>query len=1081
MKRIKLLLLSAFVCFGMYNAMAQTKVSGQVTSSEDGQPIPGVTVIVKGLSGVGTSTNIEGKYFLTVPSAGKILVFSYIGYQPQDISLDGKSTINVVLVADSKKLDEVVVTALGISRSKKSLGYSIQEVSGDKVNTVKESNFINSLSGKVTGVQIKPSNTMGGSANIVIRGASSLLNSNQALFVIDGVPVDNSNTNSAGQMSGRGGYDFGNAAMDVNTEDIESISVLKGAASAALYGSRAANGVVLITTKKGSKKKGMGVSVSSNIQFSSFDESTMPKIQKEYGAGYGASFIPFDINGDGIDEDLCPTSDDASWGYKFDPNKMVVQWKNLNPASPDYGVATPWVAGAHDYRYFFRTGVNYTNSVSVEGSNELGSFRLAYSNSDETGLLPNSSFKKNTISLNSSLNVNKKVKIDANANFTQNKGLGRYGTGYNAGNPMSSFGEWFQSNVDFKELSENYITKDGRQLAWNYGDPTVKYSPAHYWDNPYWLRYKNYENDKRNRFFGYTKLSYEILSGLTFETRASEDFYSELQEERWAAGSSDTNGNPYYTKYQREFSEFNLESYLRYNKTFTDFSLNGLLGSSWRNQSIISTFASTSGGLAVPDLYAISNSKSAATVTESEIPSSILSGFANVSVGWKNLIYIEATGRVDKSSTLPDKNNTFFYPSVSLSFVLSELDMVRNLSFLSFSKIRGNYAEVGNSAPAQKIYNAFDVNKPWGTQPTNSVGSTFYNPILKPEKSKTLEFGFESRFLKDRIGFDIAIYRKNSFDQIVPISISRASGLNSMYMNVGKIENKGIEVTLNAKPVLTNNFKWDVNINWFANRNQVVDLGGSIKNITLFSAWDVSVNATEGEPYGTIKGRNFIFKDGKTVVYSPADEAAGLGKAGMYKRSDQDEILGNVNPVWNGGITNTFSYKGFSLSTLIDIQHGGSIYSVGNKYGMSTGLYEQTAGLNDKGNPKRDLVSKGGGIIFSGSVYADGTPNKTYIEANTWATAYDYDVLPTAQYVYDASYVKFREMTFSYKLASSIIKKTPFTAIELSVVGRNLWIISKNTPGFDPEASLSSGNLQGIEYGCYPTTKTYGFNIKVNF
>lgn len=1079
MKRL-CVFLACLVLVGINLAQAQTvRVTGTVTSSEDGMPIPGVSVVVKGTT-IGGITNIDGKYEFNVPTDAQTLMFSFVGLKTQEVAIAGRTVIDVVMEPETKELEEVVVTALGVTRQKKALGYAVQEVSGKDLNKVKETNFVNAISGKVAGVQIKPSNTMGGSANIVIRGNSSLLGNNQALFVIDGVPVDNSNTNSSNQTSGWGGYDYGNAAMDVNPEDIESISVLKGAASAALYGSRAANGVVLITTKKGRKQKGIGVTVNSGVQWSKFDVKTMPEHQKEYGGGYGEYFYEYDYNGDGIDEEACPTGDDASWGYKFDPNRMVVQWKNLNPASPDYGKPTPWVAAEHDFKYFFKTGINYTNSIAIDGSNENGTFRLSYANMDEKGLLPNSSIKKNTVGFNGSYNFTKKIKVETNANFVQTKGLGRYGTGYDAGNPMSSFAEWFQTNVDFKDLEENYITPDGRQLGWNYEDPTDPASKPYYWDNPYWLRYKNFENDKRDRIYGYVKLNYEIVSGIVWETRFSNDFYSELQEERWAVNSSVTNGSPYYTKFNRSFAEYTAESFLKFNKTISDFALFGLLGASTRQNKIESTYASTSGGLSIPNLYSISNSISAATVTESDISSGLNAFFANLSVGYKNMVYLDLTGRNDISSTLPKDNRSYFYPSASLSFVLSEISSVKELGFLSFSKIRANWAQVGNSAAPYRIYNAYDVNKPWGSQPLNSVSGDFFNPKLKPERIQNLEFGLEMKFLNDRLGFDIASYTKRSYDQIVPINISRASGLNRMYMNVGEIENKGFEVTLTGKPVVTSDFTWNINVNWFTNKNKVVSLDEQVDNITLFSAWDVSVNATVGEPYGAIKGTNYVFKDGKKVVYSPAEELAHEGTAGMYKKTENDEVLGNINPDWNAGITNTFTYKNFSLSGLIDIQKGGDIYSVNMKYGMSTGLFKETAGLNDKGKPKRDPVASGGGIIYEG-VYADGTPNTTYMEANTWGTAYDYEQLPTAHYIYDASFVKLRELSLTYSLPSKFISKTPFTGLEISFVGRNLWIIHKNAPNFDPEASLSSGNNQGIEFGNYPATKTLGFNVRVSF
>jgi len=1071
MKKITLML--AFLAFiGLQAVLAQTTVTGTVTD-KSGAPVPGATVIPEGNPQFGSLTEADGTYKLDVPAGVESLIFSFIGMETQRVAINGQSSVNVVMLSTDVMTDEVVITALGVSREKKSLGYAVQEIGGEEVNAVKETNFVSSLSGKVAGVNIKSPNTMGGSANVVIRGSNSLLGNNQALFVIDGVPVDNSNTSS--NTGGWGGYDYGNAAMDINPDDIASISVLKGAAASALYGSRASNGVILVTTKSGKKQKGLGVTFTSGIQISQADKASMPKHQKEYGAGYGpyyedptGYFYYGDVDGDGSDDLIVPVSEDASWGAKYDPNLMVLHWYALDPNSPQFGIKTPWVAGANDFTTFFETGVKYDNNISFDAGNEKGSFRFSYSNVDEQGLLPNSSIKRNSFSLKADYKLNDKLTVEGNGTFTTSKALGRFGTGYDAKNPMQSFGQWFQTNVNFEDLKE-YESPEGLHRTWNYSYFTPDELYPIYFDNPYWVRYKNYQNDERNRFFGYTKLAYEITSDLTAHARFSTDFYAEGQEERIAPGSVDLSS---YTNYRRTFNEFNADFYVHYKKMVNDISINAIAGSGMRRNDTYSIFASTMGGLIIPDFYNVSNSVATRYPTERATKSGINSLYANLSFGFKDLVYVDVTGRQDVSSTLPEGNNKYFYPSVSTSFILSEIDAIKGINGLSFAKLRLNWAQVGSDAPAYSTSDNFSQQLNWGGLGLFSMPTTLNNANLKPEIAKSIEAGLEARFIDERLALDFSVYKTNTFDQIMPIDISGASGYSYMYINAGEVENKGIEIALSGTPVKTNDFSWNVNVNWFANRNMVVDLGDDIDNILLFSAWDVSVNATEGEPYGAIKGTNYVFhENGGHIV--DAD--------GMPLMSEKEEVIGNINPDWNMGVSNTINYKNLAFSFLIDIQKGGDVYSVSTKYGRATGVYEETAGLNDKGNPKRDPVSEGGGILFPNTVNADGTPNTTYASQTGWGEATYYTILPTAEYIFDASYVKLREATLSYKLPSNLVSKTPLKGISIAAVGRNLWIIHKNTYHFDPEATLGSGNLQGIESGSYPTARTFGFNLKLEF
>ena len=1095
MKKIALFL-SILLFMGTLIANAQTtELTGVVTSTEDGASIPGVSVSVKGTT-LGTITDIDGNYTLKVPTDASSLIFSFVGMATTEVAIEGKSTINVALENADITVDEVVVTALGIQREKKSLGFSAQEISGEAVSEVKETNFVNSLSGKVAGVNIRQSNTMGGSANVLIRGTTSLTGNNQALFVVDGVPIDNSNNNTSDQTSGWGGYDYGNAAMDINPDDIESITVLKGAAASALYGSRAANGVILVSTKKGKRQKGIGVTINSGVMFSNPDKSTLPQQQNKYGGGYGpfyedatAFFFETDFDGDGNMDLIVPTSEDASWGAKFDPNLSVLHWDALDPTSPKYGIKRPWVAPENDFTYFFGTGVKWTNNVSFEGASDKGNFRLSYTNVDEEGMLPNSNLGRNTINFSSTYNFTEKLSVDASLTYVNTKAVGRAGTGYDEGNVMQSFGQWIQTNVDFKRLEEDYISPDGRQRTWNYGYYD-DLAPI-YFDNPYWVRNMNYQDDERNRFFGNMALNYKLTDWMTFTGRTAMDYYTSIGNERVAVGS---NGTSDFTKVTRTFTERNTDVMLKFNKNVNDFSLNGILGGNFRQNYIETTSGSTVGGLIVPGLYKISNSVSPVSVLETLQKKGMNSAYGQASAGYKNFIYIDVTGRYDVASTLPSDNNAYFYPSISTSLILSELGGMKDVSWLNFAKLRMNYAEVGNDAPIYSTVSTYSQGTNWNDLALFSVNSTLQNSALKPERTKSYEAGLEGRLFNDRLGFDVAVYKSNSYDQIMPVMVTPASGYSRRYVNAGEIQNTGVELTLNATAVKSSDFNWDITLNWYKNNNEVKSLYDDVKNLLITSAWDVSINNMVGEPNGVIKGTNFVYhENGEPMV----DEN------GYYQISDGgNEIIGNVNPDWNAGLMNSFSYKGLTLNVLLDMQQGGDIYSVNTKYGQATGVYEETAGTNVLGNEMRaNVVStidgdlgahfsggiplseaepNSGGTILPG-VKADGTPNDILINSGRWGRAFYYNNSPTARYVLDASYVKLREMSMVYAFPKAWFNNIPIANASFSVVGRNLWIISKNTKHFDPESGLSSGNKQGIESGAYPTPRSIGFNVKIGF
>lgn len=1070
-------------------AFGQTKeVTGKVTDSTGG-PLPNASVREKGTKN-GVTSSADGTFKIKV-KPGAALSISVVGYEQKEVLASGN--LNISLIVESQNLNEVVVTALGIRRNKNLLPYSAQQVLGDEVTKTRSDNFVSSLSGKVSGLEIRQANTLGGSTNVILRGFKSLTGNNQALFVIDGTPFDNSNTANSGQSASRGGYDYGSASADVNPDDIESITVLKGAAATALYGSRAANGVILITTKKG-KKGALGMSVNSGASFGSVDKSTFAKYQHTYGANYGSlndygspdgNFFYFDVNGDGIKDLVTPTTEDASWGARFNPNLQVYQWDAFDKSSPNYLKATPWVAANNDPTTFFENPVSLNNSVFIDGGDDKGTFKLGYTRNNDKGILPNSQINKNLVNFAATYKLNEKLTASATINYSGITGIGRYGTGYDAKNPMTNFRQWWQTNVDMGQLKDAYF-RTKQNVTWNWSDPgSLGFSAPAFWDNPYWDRYENYENDNRSRYYGNVNLNYKVNSWLNILGRVGLDSYDEIQEERVAVGSypsaiGNITTNPPgsgYSRFNRSFRETNYDLLINFDRNIgKNFNLKALVGGNIRQTNVSSILAVTNGGLVIPKLYALANSVNPINAPqENETKVEVDGIFAGATLTYKEMLTLDVTERGDKASTLPSSNNSYYYPSIASGFIFSKL--FPNQTWMTYGKVRANYAEVGNNAPALSVKDTYEHDQlgtatNFGTSPLYSVPSTKNNPNLKPERSKSYEIGIEMSMLKSRIGFDVSYYSTKSVDQILPAAVSNATGYSYIYVNAGDVSNRGIEVSLNAVPVKTKNFSWNININWSKNVSKVLSLYNGSSNLLVQSFGTVTSNATVGEAYGTLRGDNFVYTNGQKTI----------GANGYYLKSGTaNEVIGNVNPEWIGGVNNTLKYKSVSLSFLIDVRKGGSVFSLDQYYGLATGLYPETAGNNDLGNPVRNSVANGGGIINQG-VTADGKANAKRVDISTLFGAYGYYRQPAAAFVYDASYVKLREVALTYSVpAASMAKLAPFKGIDFSVVGRNLWVIHKNLPYSDPEEIVSSGNGQGFQGGAYPSVRNIGFNVRFKF
>lgn len=1059
----------------------QEKTITGTVLDQDNIPLPGTSVVVKGTNN-GTQTDFDGNYSITA-NTGDVLVFSYIGLKTVERTIAVSNTVDVIMEEDTQALEEVVVTALGISREKKSLGYATTELEGDQVNVPGETNVINTLSGKAAGVNITRNNNLGGSTNVVIRGITSINGDNQALFVLDGVPLNNDLGNLNGVSSGGGGYDYGNPIADIDPSIIASVNILKGAAATALYGSRAANGAIIITTKRGVGEERLGVTINSGVTVGRYDKDTFIKYQNEYGQSYfgdvttaSGSFTngfrtTIDLDGDGIIDPLPRYNDDASYGPRFDPNLQIYQWDALVEELPSYLQKSAWVAAENDPSTFFQTAYSVDNTITFTGSNDISDFRATYSNSVQTGIIPNSEIVKNSLSATVGYDLSDKLNVSTNLNYANTRGKGRNGTGYdgaNARNLMTNFRQWWATNVDLEKLRNAY-EMTGRNISWNWSTPDAE--GIEFWDNPYWTVNENIPEDERNRIFGNISLDYKFTDWLSANARISVDHFDELREQRLAIGSV---GVPSFSSYNRRFSEFNYDASLNFNQNFgEDFSVTALVGMNIRRTKTEVLFAQTNGGLIVPNVYALSNSLNPPNPPQENFDKVGVDGvFGSLSLGYKNFLYLDVTGRQDKASTLPLDNNAFFYPSVSSSFVFSNLI---EAGWLTFGKFRANYAEVGNFGTSQSLISPVLLNNAGSFGDINlaTISSTLRNPDLKPETTTSYEAGLEMAFLKNRLGFDAAVYKTNSTDQIIDVAVSTATGFDRKFVNSGEIQNKGVEISLFGSPIKTEDFEWNIRANWSKNQSEVLSLFEGVDNFEVASFQSgVTFNATVGRPYGTLRGSNFVYENGQPVVNQ---------ETGAYEQSELNEEIGDTNPDWIGGVTNSFAYKNLSFSFLIDVRQGGDIYSLDTYYGFGTGLYPETVGTNPLGNPIRNHLDDGGGYVFPG-VAPDGTPNTVLADVSDAVSSGGlFGDLPQAYHVEDGSFVKLREVAFTYNLPSKYLDKLNLQGLSLSLTGSNLWIIHKNMKYSDPEAGFSAGNAQGVQIGAYPTTKNYGVNLKMEF
>ncbi|MBO9204694.1 MULTISPECIES: SusC/RagA family TonB-linked outer membrane protein [Niastella] len=1038
---------------------AQTKtVTGLVKAKTTGAPLAGVTIL--GATIKNTSVSDGGGNFSITVAPNAVLTISHIGYETQQVLIDTATNQLVIeLTPSDKSLDAVVVTALGVSKQRKSLGYATQQLKSADVAEAKESNLVNAFAGKVAGVRV--TNTQGdmGSSRIIIRGETSINGPNEPLFVVDDIPVDNS------QLGAGGSRDYRNAIADINAEDIESISVLKGPNAAALYGSRAAHGVIMIKTKSGKKKQGLGVTINSNTTLSTL--LILPEYQNVFGQGAEGKFSWVDGKS-GVNDYV-----DESWGPKMDGQLITQFFSNGTPA--------PFVAHPNNVRDFFRTGVLLNNSVALEGAGESYNYRIGFGNEKQSGIVPNSEARKNNVSFNAQFTVNPKVKIGVNANYIVDNAPNLPGVGGKRSTSTMLQFTWFGRQVDMEQL-RNYKNANGESFNWNNS----------YYSNPFWVAYENTVSQRRNRFIGGVKLDYAIIDGLNFSFKTGSDYYTDRRKLKIAYG---TNGTPYGSYEEDAFTvnENNTEATLRYNKNINaDFSLDVMAGGNLRSKTFEENDQQAP-KLAVANVYTLANSRD--PLVSSNVYSKLrtISAFASAQVGFRNYAFVNLTARNDRSSTLPVQNMSYYYPSVNASFVLTEAFHIQN-RVLNFARIRGGWSTVGADAQPYQLINTYNFNAPFNGNPQLTTTGTDQNPDLQSESTNSTELGFEAGFWNNRVRLDVSLYNTNSIDQILNVDVSATTGYTKKLMNAGKINNKGIEVQLGVTPVKTRLFQWDVDVNYGANRSKVLKLDdeGLLQNFVMGSYRSVQVIAGVGKAYGTLYGNAYLRDAAGNIVVN----AGGLPQADPNKK-----VLGKYTPNWIGGVTNSFSYNNFHFSFLVDASIGGSLFAGTNSTGSYTGVLAMTLPGRDAehgglyyyypGNKKENgtvALPKGGNAPGGEAVYDDGMIWKGVTTAGNANTT----IIPASQYykaprsieeqfVYSADYVKLREVKLGYTIPARFIRKIKGVSATVSLVGRNLWIIHKNVPNIDPETAFTNGNAQGLEDLGNPTVRSYGLNLNLKF
>ena len=1015
-----------------------TKVTG-VVEDEFG-PVAGASVVIKGTTN-GTMTDMDGHFTLEGVKKGDIIQISFIGFATQDIPYTGQTTLNVKMQEDTQKLDEVVVTALGMKRDKKALGYAMQELKGDELLSSREPNLANSLSGKVSGLQIvRSSNGVGGSSKIVLRGNSSLTGSNQPVMVVDGTPMDNF-TGGVDDVWGNSGADMGNGLSDINPEDIESMTVLKGASAAALYGSRAGNGVILITTKSGKKNEGIGITVNAGITTESI--FLKPDMQNSFGQGSVGAY---------------DNQSRLSWGPKAE-GQMVTDWLGRQVPLQTYD----------NIDAFFRTGTSFNEGVSFQQNIKGTSVFTSINRSDDAGITPESKLNKTNITLRATtfLDEAEKWKIDAKVNYINMNAHNRPIQGVNPSNAFNTIYNLPRS-LNVKEF-KNSVDEEGNMIWWD-----ASKNPQ---ENPYWVTKYRQNNDTRNRLLGNVALKYAPTNWFDIELRGGTDYYTTTKNEKVYAGGN-TSPRGLYNEGSETFYENNYSFLATARKDNLIDRLGGFVtfGGNLMMQKRTKMNASA-GELLVPNLFSLNNGVNKPTVTSELIRRKMNSLYGSLQLNWDGYLFLDVTARNDWSSTMSKANRSYFYPSVSLSAVIS--DMLPKIGgsmpeWFTFAKVRASFAEVGNDLDPYQLYNNFTVGKDENGNTTAAPGNVLFDSTVRSELIKSWEAGFDVRFFNNRLGLDAAWYKTNATRQLLNLPMDPFSGYSSRKVNAGNIQNEGVEVSLNGA-ILDNpkGLSWNATAQFSLNRNKIIDLypGVTLYDIKTLDA--IQIVAVQGSYYGDIYGQTFQRVEDKN---SPYYGQQIVGEDGLPLITTDKSKVGNQSPDWMLGLTNNFAYKGFNLSFLIDFRIGGDLYSA-----TASNLYSRGNAAGTVVNGGRESFVVPNSVVQTPDGYKENTVAVT--PQNYWeriGSTGNYG-LPE-MYTYDATNIRLRNITLGYDFNRAMLKKTPFQRLRLSATCNNVWMIHYNLPGIDPESvSATNTNATGFENGAAPTSRSFTFNVTVGF
>lgn len=1059
------------------SASAQNRtVTGKVTD-ETGSPVPFASIIIKG-SKTGTTSDENGSFILSVAS-GQVLVISAAGMKTLEFPVGNENAITI-RVQNASAMEEVVVTALGIRREKKALGYSMQEVKGDQLTVAKSLDVSSSLAGKVAGVQLvgSPSSSFD-NADIIIRGVRELGGLSAPLFVVDGTITNQS---------------------AVIMDNVEALSVLKGPSATALYGERGRNGVVIITTKKGTRKRTSGVDL--NLGFTMERLALIPPYQNQYAGGYSSSYTNKNSLGAGYLDDqgyyifnydpaIHPTDwaqfngqrmleygADESWGPKID-GSMYRPYYSWYPGA-EFGQLVPMTAHPNNVKDFFQTGRNFNNSVSLYSGAENYNFRMTYQNQNRTLVIPNSKREQHQIGVNGSYDIGKYLTLSSDIAFTTSHTKGKPMEGYRLDglNIQQNFNQWFQRQLDIKKMRQ-YRQPDGSLNSWNIGDPNASsdfatYSRPQYWDNPYFVVNENYGTERNNRLVGNIGLNVKINRNFNLQSYVRMNTYNNENDFRIATGGLVQDS---YEITQNLYREMNYETNLYYKQKFGKFSLDGMVGGNIRTNYYSQLAQATSGGLSSPNYFDIGASIARPTSTRSYEKKQVNSVYGKVTLGYKEFIFVDGTLRNDWSSALPKESNSYLYPSLSTTLIFTELLKFAGVSnWLTFGKLRAAYASVGSDLSGHQLDIDISNGNFYGSNPSVSIGNQFRGGGIKPALTDAYEAGIELRFF-NRIGLDFSVYQNNNRDQILAVDVSPSSGFSTAQINAGNIVNKGIEISLTGTAVTTKNFTWDVMVNWAKNTNEVKELYPGIGSyLYATNRFDTRVEHRVDGEWGTYYGRKWRTNaKGQYII-----------NASGQPEYDINVKIGQVLPEWTGGVFNQFRYKNFDLTFSIDFQKGGLFYSETRNFNTGSGLSEETIGVNDKGFDWRDYPGSytlaggntgNGGIRIPG-VFADGSENNRYIAARAyWYTARQRDA---SNVLLDASYVKLREVRFGYTIPAKLLEKTRIAkTANIGVMVQNAWLIWANTKqyGVDP----SELEVFYREGGQLSATRQIGVNLRVGF